>query len=305
MLEVIGQQIVNALTIGSMYTLVGVGFTLFFGVLGLINFAHGEIFMFGAFAALVVSWTARSVELTGSVLVVFLMFVVSMTLCALFGATIERVAYKPLRGMPKLILLITSLAVSIVIREGVKEIFPAGASPHPFFSPFEYDNLKVGTIVINTMQFILIGISGVLIVALYLLVAKTWFGRAMRATSEDPDGARMMGVEVDAVIRNAFYLGSALGGAAGVMNGLYYAIIRFDMGWTMAIKGFTSAVIGGLGNVYGALVGGYILAALEVLVVATLPKGSQYRDVFTFIFLILILVFRPSGILKKTAGKAG
>jgi len=305
MLEVIGQQIVNALTIGSMYTLVGVGFTLFFGVLGLINFAHGEIFMLGAFVALVVSRIALSLGLENGVLAIVLMLVFSMGITAAFGAAIERFAYKPIRGQPKLIMLITSLAVAITIREGVKEFFPEGANPQAFFSPFEYSKFQIGTIVIGYTQLILIGISIILILLLYFLVAKTWMGRAMRATSEDGDAARMMGVPVDAVIRNAFLIGSALGAAAGVMNGLNYLSIRFDMGWSIAIKGFTAAVIGGLGNAYGAMVGGYILGGLEVLVVALIPKGSQYKDVFVFAVLIFVLVFRPSGILKKTEQKMG
>ena len=305
MLEIIGQQIVNALTIGSMYTLVGVGFTLFFGVLGLINFAHGEIFMLGAFVALVVSRIALSLGLENGVLAIVLMLVFSMGITAAFGAVIERLAYKPIRGQPKLIMLITSLAVAITIREGVKEFFPEGANPQAFFSPFEYSKFQIGTIVIGYTQLILIGVSIILILLLYFLVAKTWMGRAMRATSEDGDAARMMGVPVDAVIRNAFLIGSALGAAAGVMNGLNYLSIRFDMGWSIAIKGFTAAVIGGLGNAYGAMVGGYILGGLEVLVVALIPKGSQYKDVFVFAVLIFVLVFRPSGILKKTEQKMG
>jgi branched-chain amino acid transport system permease protein len=127
----------------------------------------------------------------------------------------------------------------------------------------------------------------------------------MRATADDPDAARMMGVRIGNVIRNAFFVGSALGGMAGVLNGLYYLSIRFDMGWTMAIKGFTAAVLGGLGNIYGAAVGGYLLAVLEVLIVALVPQGSQYKDVFVFLVLILVLVFRPSGILPRAAQKMG
>ncbi len=305
MLEIIGQQFFNAVTIGSMYTLVGIGFTLFFGVLGLINFAHGEIFMFGAFTALVVSWVAPYLGINNSELVCLLMLLISMGVCALFGAGIERMAYKPLRDKPKLILLITSLAVSIAIREGVKEFFPQGASPHKFFSPYEYYNLKLGSIVIGYTSLLLIATSILLIILMYLLVTKTWLGRAMRAAAEDSDAARMMGIEVDTVIRSAFYLGSALGAAAGVMNGFNYLTIRFDMGWTMAIKGFTSAVMGGLGNVYGAMLGGYFLAFLEVAIVALIPQGSQYKDVIAFLILIMVLVFRPSGILKKTSGKMG
>jgi branched-chain amino acid transport system permease protein len=281
-MEIWGQQIVNALTIGGMYTLVAVGFTLFFGVLNLINFAHGEIFMYGAFVGLVAAGVAKSLGISDGLF-----------------------AFKPVRGMPPLILLVTSLAVGIAMREALKEFFPEGANPKAFPSPFEYDSVTIASVKLDYTQIGLIVLSILLIFGVYLIVNKTWMGRAMRATSEDPDAARMMGVEVDAVIRNTFLLGSALGGAAGVMNGLYYLSIRFDMGWVMAIKGFTAAVIGGLGNVYGAVFGGFFLAFIEVLIVALVPYGSTYKDVIVFIILILILVFRPSGLLKAPPPKMG
>ena len=288
-----------------MYTLVAVGFTLFFGVLRLINFAHGEVFMLGGFAGLVVGWGAQAVGVTNGLIVIFMMLVVAMGVCAVIGALMERFAYRPVRGMPVLIMLVTSLAVGIVVREAVKEFFPEGANPHAFFSPFEYQSITIGTVVLDYTQIGLIVSSFVLVYGVHLLVAKTWAGRAIRAISEDLDAARMMGVEVDSVIRNTFFLGSALGGVAGVMNGLYYLSIRFDMGWVMGIKGFTAAIVGGLGNVYGAMIGGYVVAFVEVLVVALIPEGSRYKDVFVFLLLILVLVFRPSGILKAPAQKAG
>jgi len=305
MFELWAQQLINGLTIGGMYTLVAVGFTLFFGVLRLINFAHGEVFMLGAFAGLVVAWGAQGLGIQNGILIIFLMFVVSMSVCAIIGALMERFAYRPVRGMPVLIMLVTSLAVGIVVREVVKEFFPEGANPHAFYSPFKYGSFKLGSVILDYTQIGLIFSSVLLVYGVHLLVTKTWVGRAMRAISEDLEAARMMGVEVDNVIRNTFFLGSALGGAAGVMNGLYYLSIRFDMGWVMGIKGFTAAVVGGLGNVYGAVLGGYIVAAVEVLVVALIPEGSRYKDVFVFLLLILVLVFRPSGLLKTPEQKMG
>lgn len=304
-MELWGQQIVNALTIGGMYTLVAVGFTLFFGVLNLINFAHGEIFMYGAFVGLVAAGVAKALGMPDGLLTVLFMVIAAMVACAVLGAAMERFAFKPVRGMPPLILLVTSLAVGIAMREALKEFFPEGANPKAFPSPFQYDSVTVASVRLDYTQIGLIALSLLLIFGVYLIVNKTWMGRAMRATSEDPDAARMMGVEVDTVIRNTFLLGSALGGAAGVMNGLYYLSIRFDMGWVMAIKGFTAAVIGGLGNVYGAVFGGFILALFEVLIVALVPYGSTYKDVVVFIILILILVFRPSGLLKAAPPKMG
>lgn len=305
MIEIWAQQLVNALTIGGMYTLVAVGFTLFFGVLNLINFAHGEVFMLGAFTGLVVAWAAEALGLSNGVLIILMMFAAATVVCAAIGALMERFAYRPVRGMPPLIMLVTSLAVGIAVREAVKEFFPEGANPHAYFSPFKYESLKFGSVVIDFTQIGLIALSFVLVIGIYLLVTKTWTGRAMRATSEDLEAARMMGIDVDHVVRNTFFLGSALGGVAGVMNGLYYLSIRFDMGWLMAIKGFTAAVVGGLGNVYGALFGGYVVAIVEVLVVALIPEGSRYKDVFVFLLLIIVIVFRPSGILRAPVQKMG
>lgn len=304
-MEIWIQQLVNALTIGGMYTLVAVGFTLFFGVLRLINFAHGEVFMFGAFVALTVSTVCAAAGLVNGIAVIFLMFVIAMLVCAAVGAGLERVAFKPLRGMPPLLLLVTSLAIGIVLREGVKEFYPEGANPQAFFSPYAYNTFTVGGVTLSYTQIGLVAVSILLVFAVYLLVTRTWMGRAMRATSEDREAALMMGVNIDSVIRNAFIIGSSLGASAGVMNGLYYQSIRFDMGWVMGIKGFVAAIIGGLGNVYGAFFGGYALALFEVLVVALVPNGSQYKDVFVFLILIGILVFRPSGLLGTPQEKMG
>jgi branched-chain amino acid transport system permease protein len=299
------QQLVNAATIGGMYTLVAVGFTLFFGVLGLINFAHGEVFMLGAFAALATARALTSMGVSSSWLLVITMFLVASIFCGVVGALTERLAYRPVRRSPMLVMLITSLGVSFLLRESVKEFFPEGANPLAFPSPFEMNAVRIGTVVVNYTQIALIGASLALVAGLYLMVERTWFGRSMRATAEDMDAARMMGVNIDHVIRNAFFLGSALGGIAGVMNGLYYLSIRFDMGWVMSIKGFTAAVLGGLGNVYGAAAGGYALALLEVLIVALVPQGSEYKDVLVFLVLILTLVFRPTGIFGRAPQKVG
>jgi branched-chain amino acid transport system permease protein len=305
MLAYWAQQLVNAATIGGMYTLVAVGFTLFFGVLGLINFAHGEVFMLGAFSALVAAHLLRVLGISSDWLLVATMFVVAIVFCGVVGALTERFAYRPVRRSPMLIMLITSLGVSFLLRESIKEFFPNGANPLAFPSPYMSDEIHIGNVVVNYTQIALIAVSLILVAGLYVLVERTWFGRSMRATAEDIDAARMMGVDINDVIRNAFFLGSALGGIAGVMNGLYYLSIRFDMGWVMAIKGFTAAVLGGLGNVYGAAAGGYALALLEVLIVALVPQGSEYKDVFVFLVLILTLVFRPTGIFGRAPQKVG
>jgi branched-chain amino acid transport system permease protein len=304
-LEYWAQQLVNAATIGGMYTLVAVGFTLFFGVLGLINFAHGEVFMLGAFAALVAARLLLEGGLSSDWLLVLAMFLFASLFCGMIGVLTERFAFMPVRRSPMLVMLITSLGVSFLLRESVKEFFPEGANPLSFPSPYVSQTVHIGSVVINYTQIALIAASLAIVAGLYLLVEQSWFGKSMRATAEDRDAARMMGVNIDRIIRNSFFLGSALGGIAGVMNGLYYLSIRFDMGWVMAIKGFTAAVLGGLGNVYGAAVGGYVLGLLEVLIVALVPQGSQYKDVLVFLVLILVLVFRPTGIFGRAAQKVG
>jgi branched-chain amino acid transport system permease protein len=299
------QQLVNALTIGGMYTLVAVGFTIFFGVLRLINFAHGEIFMFGGFAALAASTLLAGAGITSPIVVLIVMSLVAVVASAALGVALERVAFKPLRGLPPLLMLVTSLAVGITVREAVKEFYPQGANPHRFYSPYAREGFSVGGVSFSTTQIGLVLFSFALVWGVHVLVSRTWTGRAMRAASEDLDAARMMGIDVDAVVRNTFIIGSSLGAAAGVMNGLYYQSVKFDMGWVMGVKGFTAAVIGGLGNVYGAMLGGYALAVFEVLVVALVPNGSQYKDVFVFLILIAILVFRPSGLLGTPQQKVG
>lgn len=304
-MEIWIQQLVNAITIGGMYTLVAIGFTLYFGVLRLINFAHGEVFMFGSFTGLAVSNVLVALGVSNGAILIIAMFVSAVALSSLLGAAMERFGFKPLRGMPPLLLLVTSLAMGIVIRETVKEFYPEGANPQLYISPYGNLSFTIGGLPLYYMQVLLIATSLILVYCVHLFVTRTWAGRAMRAIAEDQEAARMMGVEVDTVIRNAFLLGSALGAAAGVMDGLYYQSVRFDMGWVMGLKGFVAAIIGGLGNVYGAMAGGYLLALFEVLVVQLVPKGSQYKDVFVFLVLIMILVFRPSGLFKAPVEKMG
>ena len=299
------QQLINAATIGGMYTLVAVGFTLFFGVLGLVNFAHGEVFMLGAFAALFAGRFLESIGVSTAWLVLLAMFAAAVAACGTIGVLTERIAFRPVRNSPMLVMLITSLGVSFLMRESVKEFVPDGANPLSFPLPYAERVVQFGGIIVNATQIALIAVSIVSVAVLYFIVERTWFGKSMRASAEDRDAARMMGVDIDRVIRNSFFVGSAFGGIAGVMNGLYYLSVRFDMGWVMAIKGFTAAVLGGLGNIYGAAVGGYVLALLEVVVVALVPQGSQYKDVIVFLVLILVLVLRPAGIFGGAPQKVG
>lgn len=294
----LGQQLVNAVVLGSMYALIAVGFTLYFGVLNLINLAHGGLYMLGAFVAVSVfqfchaaGWPAWASVLS--------MATAAILVSGLVGIAVERIAVKPLRRAPPLVFLITSVAVYLIMEELVLHFYPDGANPQVFPDPFGLRSIELGGTVIGHAQIFLIGIAVASIVALHLLITRTGLGRSIRAITADAGGAQMMGIDVDRTIRRTFFIGSALAAVGGIMEGVNFGSVMFNMGFMAAIKGFTAAVIGGLGNIYGALVGGYLLGLVEVLISAYVPGGSAYKNVVTFSFLILALVFRPQGILGR------
>jgi len=280
------QQVLNALQLGSIYALIALGYTMVYGILTMINFAHGDLFMVGAFLCFL------------SVLFLKLPFVatlvVSMLGTALLGVTIERFAYKPLRGAPRLSAIITALGVGLFL-----ENFTLALSPYPKHIPSFIPNTiwTLGEISISLLQVVVIALSIVLMVILDLIVRRTLLGMAMRAISWDKTVAPLMGVPVDFVISATFAIGTSLGGVAGVLYGLCYPVIDPYMGIMVGWKAFISAVVGGIGNIRGAMIGGYILGAVEILVVAFLP--STYRDLVVFALLLVLLVFRPYGILGK------
>lgn len=298
----LSQQLVNALVLGSMYALIAAGFTLYFGVLNLINMAHGALYMLGAFAAMTV---ARLIAPAGlpPVLLVLLMTAAAIVFSGMVGVVIEKVAVKPLRRAPPLVFLITSVAVYIIIEELVLHFYPDGANPQVFPDPFELRSFTIGNAVIGYVQVFLITVALLSIAALHWLITRTDLGRAIRAVTADAVGARMIGIDVDATISRTFFIGSGLAAVGGIMEGMNFGSAMFNMGFLAAIKGFTAAVIGGLGNVYGALAGGYLLGLAEVLIAGYVPDGGAYKNVFTFSFLIICLVFRPQGILSFTESR--
>lgn len=298
----LSQQLVNALVLGSMYALIAAGFTLYFGVLNLINMAHGALYMLGAFAAMTV---ARMLAPAGlpAVLVVVTMTIAAVLFAGLTGVVIEKIAVKPLRRAPPLVFLITSVAVYIIIEELVLHFYPDGANPQVFPDPFGLKSLTIGDTVIGYVQIFLIAVAVASIAALHWLITRTNLGRAIRAITADATGARMIGIDVDTTISRTFFIGSGLAAVGGIMEGMNFGSAMFNMGFLAAIKGFTAAVIGGLGNVYGALAGGYLLGLAEVLISGYVPNGGAYKNVFTFAFLILCLVFRPQGILSATESR--
>ena len=301
-IELIIQQFLNALGLGIMYALIAVGFTLFFGVIEVVNFAHGEVFMLGAFVALLSVGLITSIGLTMGSLLFFLAILILVLLAGgIFGVLLEKFIVRPMRSAPDIMTLLITLGVSIVMREAVMLFVPNGRNPQPFPKLFEMESIKIGGVLIKPETILCIILSAVLISGLYYIIEKTTFGRYIRATAQDREAAMMLGINVKKIFIITLALGSALGAVAGMMNGLSYGIIKFNMGFAAGIKGFAAAVVGGLGNVYGAIAGGMLLGFLEIFVVSTIPDGSSYQDLISFVIVILCLVFRPAGIFGERA----
>lgn len=294
------QQLVNGLTLGGMYALVALGYTMVYGIIELINFAHGDIFMLGAFLGLMVLNFLQGWGLpTGFALTAA--FGVSMLLTALIGAGIERIAYKPLRHSPRITLLLSAIGVSILIQNIVMLTCSRDLQPFPRSIG---GGMTIQGVVLEYIQILIASSSLLLMLGLDLLVHKTRIGQAMRAIAQDLEASQMMGINVNQVIRVTFMVGSALAAAGGIMNGLYYGGIKFDMGFLVGIKAFTAAVLGGIGSLRGAMLGGFILGLCETIVVALLSawgltRAFDYKDVIAFAILIIVLIFMPSGLLGE------
>ena len=282
------QQIINGISLGSIYALIALGYTMVYGIVKLINFAHGDIFMIGSFIGFY-SITILNLGL-------FPALILSMVVCAIFGVLIERIAYKPLRNATRIAALITAIGVSLFIENGF--IYMRGAQPVAYPGDvLPIKNIEWFGLTISSQSLSILGISITLMIILQLIVHKTKIGKAMRAVSLDYDAARLMGINVNNTISATFAIGSALAGAAGVIFGLYYIKIEPLMGIIPGLKAFIAAVLGGIGLIPGAMVGGLLLGLIESLVSAA--GFSLWRDGVAFIVLILILIFRPSGLLGK------
>lgn len=298
-MELFLQQLINGLVLGSIYALIALGYTMVYGILLMINFAHSEIFMAGAYAG-AFSLIGLQRASGGAVGIWGLMgaFLLAFLLSAVLGVLIERVAYRPLRHAPRLSPLISAIGVSIVLQNAAMLIFGAQSTVFPSTGFFENKFISLGAhLQLSVLQAIIILISVILMLILHLYVNKTRLGRAMRATAQDREVAELMGVNTNYIIALTFFIGAGLGGMAGMLNGMYYGSIRHTMGFIPGIKAFTAAVLGGIGNISGAMLGGYILGIVEAM--ASGYISSQYKDVFAFIILILVLIFKPNGILGK------
>jgi branched-chain amino acid transport system permease protein len=307
-MDIFIQQIINGLVLGSMYALVALGYTMVYGIINLINFAHGDVLMVGA----LVSWTVVT-ALAGSGLPGWLMLLLSLicavVVCAALNFSIEKIAYRPLRTAPRLAPLITAMGVSLLIQTLAMILWKPTYKPFPILLPSE--PFHVFGAVINTTQILILVLTAVTLAALMYLVNFTKLGRAMRATAENPKVAGLMGVRPDLVISATFVIGAALAALAGVMYAANYGSVHHSMGFLPGLKAFTAAVFGGIGNLAGAMVGGVLLGLIETLGAGYIGDltggvlGSHYQDIFAFIVLILILTLRPQGLLgERVADRA-
>jgi branched-chain amino acid transport system permease protein len=305
-MDIFLQQILNGLVLGSIYALIALGYTMVYGVLGIINFAHGEVLMFGALIALVVIKNLVAFFPTLPLwLVLVAALLVAMSGCAVLSFYIEKIAYRPLRNAPRLVPLISAIGMSILLQTIAMIIW--GRTPLNFPQLLPEQSLAIfGTGALVTVKELIIMLTALIVmVALLFLVKKTRFGRAIRATAENPQVAGLMGVNTTRVISYTFILGGTLAALAGVMIASNYGSAHFYMGFMPGLKAFTAAVLGGIGNIPGAMLGGLLLGLIEALgagYIGTLSGGifgSNYQDIFAFLVLILVLVFRPSGILGE------
>jgi branched-chain amino acid transport system permease protein len=289
------QLIWNGLFVGSFYSLVALGYSMVYGIIKLLNFAHGDLYMLGAFSGFAMLGAMGGLVKSSSLVALLVVLILTMIATGLSGIVIERVAYRPLRGAPRLSLLITAVGASFALEYGTR-IF---AGPNPKVYPVRLNGTALNVLGarITLQQIALMALSVAFMVALNLLITRTREGRAMRAIALDPKAALLMGIDVDKVITRTFFIGSALAGAAGVMAGGYYGKIDFLMGFIIGLKAFTAAVIGGIGNIPGTMLGGLVLGLLESF--GTHWVGGQWRDVFAFGFLILFLTVRPTGLLGE------
>lgn len=306
-MDIFLQQIINGLTAGSVYALVALGYTMVYGIIGLINFAHGDVVMVGAMLS--TSVVLALVGHYGDVSIVMalgLALLVSIPLCMAIGWTAERVAYRPLRRAPRLAALITAIGVSIIIQNVAMMIWGRNYLNFPhIIEPAVY---QIGDARLSMLQIAIMLGAALIMAALLLLVHKTRLGVAMRATAQNREVARLMGVNINTVISAAFLIGSTLAAVAGVMITTYYGVSQYTMGFMLGLKAFTAAVLGGIGNLAGAMLGGLLLGLIEALgsgYVGDLTGGifgSHYQDVFSFVVLIIVLIFRPSGLLGERSG---
>ena len=318
------EQMINGVTLGGLYALVALGYTLVYGILLIINFAHSELFMVGGYVGLAVLKLLSDPAIAkgplaflvpaqsffnsagiGFVCLILVTFLISAILVGFLGMAIERFAYRPLRHAPRLAPLISAIGVSIFLQNAVLLWVDSKQLPYTRVDGSSFvpssTAFTVGGVKVYTMQVFIIVTTLVLLLFLDTFVSKTRIGKAMRATSQDREAAGLMGININSVITLAFFIGPALGAVAGVFNGMYYGSVKFNMGFIPGIKSFTAAVVGGIGNLRGAMLGGFLMGIIESIASGFI--SNAYRDVIAFIVLILVLIFRPGGLLGEAVAE--
>jgi branched-chain amino acid transport system permease protein len=295
------QQLVNGVSLGAVYGLIALGYTMVYGIIGMINFAHGDIYMVGAFISLIFLTLLSVLGITSLPLALALVLLITVVITALYGWTVERVAYRPLRDAPRLAPLISAIGVSIVLQNYVQLAQGARVKVLP---PLITSSVTVSwsdalDVTIQTMQIVILGVTIALMIGFTWLIKATPLGRAMRATEQDMTMAALVGVDVDRTISATFVIGAGLAAVAGLLVTLYYGVIDFYLGFVAGIKAFTAAVLGGIGSLPGAMLGGLLIGVIEALWSGYF--SSAYKDVAVFAILILVLILRPSGLLGRPA----
>ena len=298
-MDIFLQQLINGLTVGSLYALVALGYTMVYGVMKLINFAHGDLVAFSAFVGLTI-YTQIFSEGETSTFIVLTVFIFTALLIALVGVLLERLAYRPLRTAPRLSAVVSALGASLVIQNATMliwgpnmKIFPSNIFPSTIW--------KIHGVVFTFTQAMILGVSAILMIGLYIFINKTKMGTAIRATAIDQDAAKLMGINVNRVIMIIFIVGSALGAVAGLFIGINYRGITFNMGWMYGLNAFIAAIMGGIGNIPGAMLGGILLGLFNAMISGYI--SSAWAETFTFVLLVVILIFRPTGILGETVAE--
>jgi branched-chain amino acid transport system permease protein len=294
----LAQQLINGLSLGGIYALIALGYTMVYGIIELINFAHGDVYTLGTFFSLgILTLLGVTGVVTGPALIVVVAVTVigAMILCGLTGVIIERLAYRRLRNAPKLAPLITAIGMSFILENLM--LYWRGPSPVPFPDVMPKLEFTMGPVGIQAKQVMVIVLAVVLMIVLQNFVMRTRLGKAMRATAQDKDAAQLMGININTTIALTFLIGSALAGAAGFVSGVYYGSTWFFNGFAAGLKAFTAAVLGGIGNIAGAMLGGFLIGLIEAM--TTQFIGDQWANVLVFSILVLVLIFRPAGLLGE------
>ena len=293
------QQAINGLTLGALYGLIAIGYTMVYGIIGMINFAHGDIYMLGAFISVTTFTILAAMGITSIPVALVLVLVLAVFFTSLYGWAVERIAYRPLRGSTRLAPLISAIGMSIFLQSGVQLLQGARVKQVPPMLEGGIDLMNSGNslVRVSNVQMLLVGVTVVLLLAFTWLITRTSFGRQQRACEQDQRMTRFLGVNVDRTISMTFMIGAALAGVAGVMVTMYYGVVDFYIGFTAGVKAFTAAVLGGIGSLPGAMLGGLLIGLIEAFYATYF--SAEYKDVAVFGILILVLVLRPSGLLGR------